>query len=183
TLTATNTGNTTLHAVTVSDSPVLAGFSCKVGATVVTLPADAHTPGASTGCTGARSITHDDLDAGKFDDTASASSTEATATYANDENLASQTKTLGLTKSDNHKPAHSYPTRHSADLTLTATNTGNTTLHAVTVSDSPVLAGFSCKVGATVVTLPVASLAPGASIVCTGTHSITQGDLDRKSVE
>src|SRR5947208_2046697 len=135
-------------------------------------------PGASIVCTGTHSITQGDLDAGKFDDSALASTTESTVIVANGYSLPRQT--------------HSFPTRRSSDLnpafydhvgqvvtyTLTATNTGNTTLHAVTVSDSPVLAGFSCKVGATVVTLPVASLAPGASIVCTGTHSITQGDLD-----
>src|SRR5439155_147811 len=178
TLTATNTGNTTLHAVTVSDSPVLAGFSCKVRATMLPHSIASLTPGASIVCTGTHSITQGDLDAGKFDDTASASSTEATATDANDEILASQTKTL-----------HPSPTRRSTALfydhvgqvvtyTLTATNTGNTTLHAVTVSDSPVLAGFSCKVGATVVTLPVASLRSEARRVGTGWRSLTQGDLD-----
>src|SRR5439155_1718745 len=140
--------NTTLHAVTVSDSPVLAGFSCKVGANIGRASVRDRVPGASVVCTGTHSITQGDLDAGKFDDTASASSTEATATDANDEILASQTKTLGLTKADNLNPPFYDHVGQIVTYTLTATNTGNTTLHAVTVSDSPVLAGFSCKVGA-----------------------------------
>src|SRR5206468_883652 len=60
--------------------------------------------------------------------------------------------------------------------TLTATDNGNTTLHNVSVSDSPSLGGFSCTPS-----IPVASLAPGASVVCTGTHAITQADLDNGS--
>src|SRR5947207_14882990 len=62
------------------------------------------------------------------------------------------------------------------NYTLTATNTGNTTQHNVTVSDSPALAGFSCTPS-----IPVATFAPGATIVCTGSHTITQADLDTGS--
>src|SRR5208283_5708610 len=60
--------------------------------------------------------------------------------------------------------------------TLTAKNEGNTTLQNVSVSDSPSLEGFSCTP-----TIPAATLAPGASIVCTGTHTITQEDLNNGS--
>src|SRR5947207_6380069 len=59
------------------------------------------------------------------------------------------------------------------NYTLTATNTGNTTQHNVTVSDSPALAGFSCTPS-----IPVATFAPGATIVCTGSHTITQDGMD-----
>src|SRR4051812_35571492 len=60
--------------------------------------------------------------------------------------------------------------------TLTATNTGNVTLHNVSVSDNPALTGLSCTPS-----IPVASLAPGGSVICTGSHAITQGDLDAGS--
>jgi hypothetical protein len=40
------------------------------------------------------------------------------------------------------------------------------------VSDSPVLDSFTCTPA-----IPVATLDPAASIVCTGTHTITQADL------
>src|SRR5437763_8893331 len=70
------------------------------------------------------------------------------------------------------------PTRYDTlgqvvTYTLTAKNTGNVTLHNVSVTDSPALTGLSCLPAS-----PVAALAPGDSIVCTGTHKITQADLD-----
>ena len=78
---------------------------------------------------------------------------------------------LAITKS-------ASPTSFSAKdqvitYTIVATNDGNVTLHNVSVTDTPALDGFSCSP-----TIPVADLAPGASITCTGTHTITQADLD-----
>src|SRR5439155_306011 len=134
TLTATNTGNTTLHAVTVSNSAEHTAYLHTLGATVVTLPLASITPGASIVCTGTHSITQGDLDAGKFDDTASASSTEATATDDNDEILPSQPSFPTRRSSDLLNPAFYDHVGQVVTYTLTATNTGNTTLHAVTVS-------------------------------------------------
>jgi uncharacterized repeat protein (TIGR01451 family) len=87
-----------------------------------------------------------------------------------------QTKTLGLTKTDNLNPAKYTTVGQVVTYTLTATNTGNVTLHNVTVSDSPALTSFTCTPS-----IPVASLAPAGTIVCTGTHAITQADLDAGS--
>ena len=171
TLTATNTGHVTLHNVTVSDSPALDGFSCTPSVPVASLA-----PGASIVCTGTHSITQADLDAGSFKNTASATSTEANAPDATDTVCANQNAKLGLTKTDDLNPAKYDHVGQLVTYTLTATNTGNITLHNVTVSDNPPLDGFSCTPA-----IPVASLAPGASIVCTGTHSITQADLDAGS--
>ena len=168
TLTATNIGNMTLHNVTVSDNPALDGFDCTPAS-----PAASLVPGASIICTGTHSITQADLDAGKFDDTASATSTEVEAKDATDEILPAQNAVLGLTKTDDLNPAKFDHVGQLVTYTLTATNDGNVTLHNVTVSDNPALAGFGCTPAS-----PAASLAPGASIVCTGTHSITQADLD-----
>ena len=55
------------------------------------------------------------------------------------------------------------------------TNTGNVTLTGVTLGDDqePV----TC-----VPAVPVASLAPGATITCSATHEVTQADLDAGSV-
>ena len=58
---------------------------------------------------------------------------------------------------------------------LTAKNTGNVTLHNVTLTDDPSLDGYTCT------PTPPATFAPGDSVVCTGTHTITQGDLDNGS--
>ena len=61
------------------------------------------------------------------------------------------------------------------DYNYMLTNTGNETLTGVTLGDDqePV----TCDP-----TVPVASLAPGESITCTATHTVTQADLDAGSV-
>ena len=171
TITATNEGNTTLHEVTVSDSPALEGFGC-----TPTIPAASLAPGKSIVCTGTHTITQADIDNGSFKDTASATSKEATAPKAEDTVTGEQKPKLGLTKTDNLNPAKYNKVGQVVTYTIKATNEGNTTLHEVTVSDSPALEGFSCTP-----TIPAASLAPGASITCTGTHTITQEDLNNGS--
>ena len=168
TLTATNTGNVTLHNVTVSDTPNLDGFSCTPDDPRRTLA-----PGDAVTCTGTHAITQADLDAGTFTDTGHATSTEADAPDAPDTIQAAQSAVLALTKTDDLNPANYDTVGQVVTYTLTATNTGNITLHNVTVSDTPDLDGFSCAPA-----IPVATLAPGDAVVCTGTHAITQADLD-----
>ena len=54
------------------------------------------------------------------------------------------------------------------------TNTGTTALSAVSISDSLIPSGaISC---------PGGTLAPGASVTCTGTYQVTQADVDAGSV-
>ncbi len=79
-----------------------------------------------------------------------------------------------MTKKDNLNPLEFETVGTVVTYTITATNeSAKVTLHEVTVSDSPALAGFKCTPA-----IPVAELAPGKSITCTGTHTITQEDLD-----
>lgn len=56
-------------------------------------------------------------------------------------------------------------------FTLTATNTGNVTLADVAISD-PGVSALVCPAGN-----PAATLAPGASVVCTGSYPLTLPDL------
>ncbi|MEZ5191695.1 MAG: hypothetical protein R2734_03700 [Nocardioides sp.] len=51
---------------------------------------------------------------------------------------------------------------------LVVTNTGNVTLTGVTVTD-PTVGPVSC---------PVTTLAPGVSVTCTATYTLTQADVD-----
>ena len=51
------------------------------------------------------------------------------------------------------------------------TNTGTKTLHGVTVVDT--LTTLTC-----VPATPVATLAPGGTVTCTGTYVVTQADID-----
>ena len=154
TITATNEGNTTLHEVTVSDSPALEGFNC-----TPTIPAASLAPGESVTCTGMHTITQADLDNGSFKDTASATSKEATAPNAEDTINAEQKAKLGLTKTDSLNPAKYNKVGQEVTYTITATNEGNITLNEVTVNDSPALEGEKCTPPT-----PATSLAPGASI-------------------
>ena len=57
--------------------------------------------------------------------------------------------------------------------TLTATNDGNVTLTGVSISD-PLLPSLECD-------QPV-DLAPGEKLTCTGTHALTQGEINDGSV-
>ena len=60
--------------------------------------------------------------------------------------------------------------------TLTAVNVGNVTLTGVTISDP--------KLGTLVCTPPQpATLAPGETLVCTGSYTLTQADLNGGQVE
>src|SRR5262249_22264631 len=148
----------------------LDGFACTPAIPVASLA-----PGASIVCTGTHTITQGDLDAGKFVDTASAASTEAKAPDANDTILAAPNPKLGLTKTDDLNPAKYDHVGQVVKYTLTATNTGNITLTPVPLTADPLLGCSACPPA-----IP-ATLAPGASVVCTGTHTITQGDLDAGS--
>src|SRR5439155_5710200 len=89
-----------------------------------------------------------------------------TCTYTNTK----QEPKLSITK-------QASPTTYSKvgeliSYTIVATNTGNVTLSNVSVEDKPTLEGFSCSPS-----IP-ATLAPGASITCTGKHTVTQADLE-----
>ena len=60
---------------------------------------------------------------------------------------------------------------------VVVTNTGNVTLHNVSVSD-PLLGDLDCDAGTDGNQTSGFTLAPGASLTCTGTYTVTQADLD-----
>jgi uncharacterized repeat protein (TIGR01451 family) len=168
---ATNSGNVTLSSVTVTDANA-SGLSCT--------PANGSSlaPGASMNCTASHTITQADLDAGSFYNQACVDDGSGGAASVCDDvtTPGTQNPALSLTKSDDLNPAKYDHVGQVVTYTLTATNSGNITLHNVSVSDSPALDGFSCTPS-----IPVASLAPGGTVTCTGTHAITQADLDAGS--
>jgi uncharacterized repeat protein (TIGR01451 family) len=161
----TNTGNVTLTSVGVADA--------KVG--TVTCPATTLAPGASTTCTAGYTLTQADVDAGKLDNTATATGTppagltKPTATDSTTTPIAATPK-ITLVKTAG------APSGNTAGATIPytflVTNTGNVTLTAVAVTD-PLVATVSC---------PAATLAPGASTTCTGLHTITQSEVDAGTV-
>ncbi len=54
------------------------------------------------------------------------------------------------------------------DYVITVTNNGNVTLHGIAVNDLQLAA----------VTCAATDVAPGDSVSCTGTHTVTQAEVD-----
>jgi uncharacterized repeat protein (TIGR01451 family) len=159
----TNTGNVTLHNVNVTDDRV----------TTVSCPQSTLAPGASETCTGTHVVTQAEMDAGgNLVNHATAHSTEAPDATAQLSIPMVQSPALTLAKS-----ASPETYDHVGELityTYTVTNTGNVTLAGpLTVNDDKLLTA-SCP--------STATLAPGASIVCTVSHAIVQADLDAGSI-
>jgi uncharacterized repeat protein (TIGR01451 family) len=169
TITAQNVGNVTLKGVIVTD-PNVSDLEC-TPATPVDLA-----PGEKIECTASHTISQEDLDAGSFYNQACVDDTEGPAAEVCDD----------VTTEGEQNPAleiEKLATEQSYDeigdvihYTITATNSGNVTLHGVEVTD-PNVSDLLCTPDN-----PVADLAPGDSIVCTATHTITQDDLDAGSV-
>ena len=165
-----NTGNVTLTApITVSDDKI-AAVSCPA------LPAGGLAPGASITCTGSYTITQGDIDAGSVTNVASASdgtttSADATATATGPTAAPALTLVKTVTSGSPYAVVGDV-----VAYQYVVSNTGNVTLTApITVSDDKI-AAVSCPA------LPAGGLAPGASITCTGSYTITQGDIDAGSV-
>jgi uncharacterized repeat protein (TIGR01451 family) len=162
----TNTGTTTLIGVGVSDD-LVATVSC---------PAGTLAPGATEACTGSYTVSQGDVDAGSVTNTATASATNPQSTVVSSAPSSvtvaanSAISSLSLTKSTTSNGygaagqiiAYSY----------LVTNTGTTTLIGVGVSDD-LVATVSC---------PAGTLAPGATEACTGSYTVSQGDVDAGSV-
>ena len=134
--------------------------------------------GGSLSCTGSYTVTQADLDNngggdGDIDNVVTADSNE-TGPDTDDASVPLvQSPSLSITKDATESGFSQLG--DVIHYTIVATNTGNVTLHSVLVTDS--------QVGNLVCTpaVPVADLAPTASISCTASHTIVQADLDAGS--
>ncbi|HYF74779.1 MAG TPA: hypothetical protein VD864_18270 [Nocardioides sp.] len=168
----TNTGTVTLSPVTVTDP--------KVGP--ITCPGGALAPGVSVNCTPKTyTLTQNDVDTGKVENTATAHGTPPTGPEATDTD-STTTPIASNPRIELDKVAGTVadPDSNGADAgdTITyqfqVTNTGNVTLNPVTVTDP--------KVGP--VTCPPGALLPGASVSCTPkSYTLTQADVDSLEVD
>ncbi len=162
----TNTGNVTMSSITVND-PLVAAVSCV---------ATSLAPGASTTCSGSHLVTQVDLDNGSIVNRATVTGnppggSPITPVYSNTITVpAEQTPSLVVTK-DSATPA-ATTVNQAITYTFAVTNNGNVTMTGIAVSD-PMLVGLACAASA---------LAPGASTSCSGTHLVTQADLDNGSI-
>ena len=169
----TNTGAVTLTSVTVSDP--------KVG--TVTCPTSTLAPGASSTCTATYTITQPDVDSGSVDNLAAASGTPPTGPAVTSLPDGTSTPTSTVASLSLDKTA-GVPTDVGGDGRIDAdgdtivfsflvTNTGAVTVSSLEIDDP--------KTGP--VTCPVTTLAPGASVTCTVSYTITQADVDSGSVD
>ena len=166
TIVATNTGNVTLNSVMIDD-PKVSGLSC------VPDNGSALAPGASITCSATHRVTQEDLDAGSYANTACVDdgSGGAAATCDGATVPAVQDPSLAIVKSA--LPATYDSVGDVINYSYLVTNDGNVTLKGpFTVSDDKTTA--SCPA--------TTSLAPGESITCTASYTITQSDLDAGSV-
>jgi uncharacterized repeat protein (TIGR01451 family) len=170
TITAKNIGNVTLHNVDVTDSQV-ADLDCTPDEPVANLA-----PNELIVCTASHTITQEDLDAGSFYNQACVDDSGGPAAEVCDDVTTEGEQNPAL---EIEKIATEQSYNEIGDVihyTITATNSGNVTLHGVEVID-PNVGDLLCTPDN-----PAADLAPGDSIVCTATHTITQDDLDAGSV-
>ncbi len=167
----TNLGTATLDSVGVTD---LLGESVVCNDTLLV-------PDASTTCSTTHSITQPEIDAGAVVSDATASGTDAagvTVTSSDTESVpVEHDPAITLEKSgtsDNAvvAPADRTDVGDVIDYTFSVTNTGNVTLTAIAIDDPPLAA----------VTCPPDDVAPGATVECTGSYGVTQGDIEAGSV-
>jgi uncharacterized repeat protein (TIGR01451 family) len=163
-----NIGGAVLHNVAVGDNRI-SNLDCNGDAAGNGQPFDLAV-GADRTCTGSDKVNDADVAAGTVKNVATADSDETTpVTDSATVPLAALTLKKTLTSEG--------PFVKDSILTykLTAKNMGKAVLTNVTVAD-PDASGFdqsTCEPSA-----PVASLAPGAAIVCQATHKVTQADID-----
>ena len=166
-ITATNTGNQTLTGVTITDP----GVGVVLGPCTPSIPATL-APGASVSCVATHAVTQVDIDAGQYTNVAVGHSDETPPDSDSETVPVTQTPALNVLKTETSlRPYQSVG--QVVSYSITVTNTGNQTLTGVTVTDP----GVGAVLGPCMPAIP-ATIAPGESVVCTATHSVTQADLD-----
>ncbi|MFJ1939047.1 MULTISPECIES: CARDB domain-containing protein [unclassified Kitasatospora] len=161
TYTVTNTGAQPLTNIGVVDNGP--------GTPTVTCPTGPLAPGASENCTATYVTTDADVAAGKVVDTA-----QVTGTTPSGQNITSTSNKVTVPYAGLKIVKAVQETSFSAagqalHYTFTVTNTGDTTISSLAVTDSgPGTPAVSC---------PVTTLAPGASTTCTATYSTAESDV------
>ena len=155
----TNTGNVALTNIVVTDPGANSAPVC---------PATTLAVGANMTCTALHSVSLVDLNAGSFTNTATATSTEAGPVSSSATATMAQLPALGVIKT--LTPVDHFSVGQILSYTIVATNTGNVTLNAVTITDPNAVLG-------TCTPSNPANLAPGGTITCAATHTITIGEI------
>ena len=172
----TNTGNQSINGVVLSD-PLLQGANGTLGATVESITSDGTFEAGETWTyTGSYTVQQSDIDDngggdGDIDNTATVSSDELDDEDSSAAVTITQNPALTIDKSASAGP---FAVDSVITYSFLVTNTGNVTLHNVTISDP--LVGLSAISGY------ATTLAPGASTTGTATYTVTQADVDSLSL-
>ena len=131
--------------------------------------------GATTSCTATYTVTSGDASAGFVTNTATVSGNGITSNPV--EATVVQAQVPGITVAKSASPSIYSAAGAAITYTYTVTNTGNTSLASVTISDnhigSPPGTAFACGSG---------TLAAGAQRTCTATYTTTAADVSAGSV-
>ncbi|WP_237066694.1 beta strand repeat-containing protein [Loktanella sp. M215] len=177
TLTSTNTGNTTLRNVVISD-PRIPGQTCSF-ATLLPLSADNATNTAS--CTLNYTVTQSDVDAFAINGTRLANTATVRATTprgaqvtnTGQSSLPGPAAIVTLTLDKTALQANYDAVGDVIDFRFAVRNTGNVTWPAAPAISDPKAGTPTCPAGA---------VAPGQTITCSRPYTITQADLDAGSL-
>ncbi|MBK9432547.1 MAG: hypothetical protein IPN50_09060 [Sphingomonadales bacterium] len=123
-------------------------------------------PGATCTLTGTYVVQQSDVDAGKIDNTASVASTQVTTPVT--DSVSTPIAAAPALTSTSRRPPAASPSARPLTYTVVATNAGNITQSAVTVSDPMLTPGSTT----------CATLAPGATCTLTGTYVLTPADVN-----
>ncbi|EPX79422.1 beta strand repeat-containing protein [Litoreibacter arenae] len=166
-----NTGNITVDTITVADTVAATNAATPASCAVGTLA-----PGETfTGCTFSVVMTQAEIDAGSFDNTATATGSPRsggsvtgedtiTITGPDSEPAFAMSKTADVSTFDSVGDVITY--------TYVVGNAGNITLFDQPVITDDRIGTFSCG------TIPASGLAPLDTLECTQTYTVTQDDVD-----
>ncbi|MEV6122064.1 hypothetical protein AB0M23_16270, partial [Streptomyces sp. NPDC052077] len=177
----TNTGSTPLTSVAVAD-PALGSVTCPKPS------APGLAPGASITCASpaTHTVTQADVDSGSVTNTATATGTDSAGVTSPPAPSAATVPTqtpapaLSVKKSASTSRPDELVLGEEITYRFVVTNTGNVTLKNVSIDEdgftgSGELGAVDCEDGA-------ASLAPGESVMCTASYTVTQADVDEGSI-
>jgi hypothetical protein len=161
TYTVTNTGNVTLHGITVADDQIPGPIVCLT----TTLG-----PGESTTCQAPHVVTAADVAAGHITNvgTVTGEPPAGPAVTDHDSDTVDAIRTPGIQLAKT-----AFPTRYAApgetiSYTYLVVNAGNLPLHGIIVTDDTIRGPIDC---------PAGTLGPGDSMSCRASHVITTGDV------
>jgi uncharacterized repeat protein (TIGR01451 family) len=164
TLDVENTGNATLTDVVVTDD-LTDDVVCDAGL-------DEMAPGDIVSCVATYEVTADDVTAGTITNTATADA--ATQSVSDESSATVNIGTPGITFTKNATTISFTSVGDVVDYTLTAVNTGQVTLTNLSVVDA-LTSDEACPAEA-------ASVAPGDTVICTASYTVTQADIDAGEV-